>query len=70
MQWRSSLQVWHPADSLCTPFLVAQGTGWDIAALSDTDSEYAGSCGRCYEVKCQNSAFKDGYGNYIDRKGG
>lgn len=25
------------------------GTGWDIAALSDSDPEYAGSCGRCYE---------------------
>jgi hypothetical protein len=25
------------------------GTGLDIAALSDADPDYAGSCGRCYE---------------------
>lgn len=42
--------------------LVLQGTGWDIVALSDTYKGYAGSCGRCYEVKCKNDGFKDGYG--------
>jgi hypothetical protein len=47
----------------------AQGTGWDITALSDVYSEYAGSCGRCYEVKCKDEGFKDGFGNWIDRKG-
>lgn len=26
-----------------------KGTGWDVAALSDDDPYYAGSCGRCYE---------------------
>lgn len=25
------------------------GTGHDIAALSDADPEFSGSCGRCYE---------------------
>lgn len=40
-----------------------------MAALSDKHPEYAGSCGACYEVKCQNNGFKDGYGNWIDRKG-
>jgi hypothetical protein len=30
-----------------------KGTGWDIAALSDTDPDYAGSCGRCYEGEGQ-----------------
>ncbi|KAG2501765.1 hypothetical protein HYH03_000265 [Edaphochlamys debaryana] len=44
-------------------------TGKDIAALSDTASDYAGSCGRCYEVMCNPSAFSDGYGNWIDRNG-
>jgi hypothetical protein len=27
-----------------------QGTGWDVAALSDLHPEYEGSCSRCYEV--------------------
>ena len=27
-------------------------TGWDVAALSDTAGDFAGSCGRCYEVAC------------------
>ncbi|KXZ55513.1 hypothetical protein GPECTOR_2g1062 [Gonium pectorale] len=42
-------------------------TGVDIAALADVDPEYSGSCGRCYEVQCNPSAFSDGYGNYLDR---
>ncbi|KAI8477503.1 MAG: hypothetical protein J3K34DRAFT_455297 [Monoraphidium minutum] len=46
-----------------------QGTGLDIAALSDTDPEYAGSCGRCYEVSCVNSDVTDGYGQRMRRKG-
>jgi hypothetical protein len=36
----------------CTPMQALdpnKGTGWDIAALSDADPDYAGSCGRCYE---------------------
>lgn len=43
------------------------GTGWDIAALSDTFHAYSGSCGSCYEVACDNRAFKDGYGEFLDR---
>ena len=27
-------------------------TGWDVAALTDTAGDFAGSCGRCYEVAC------------------
>lgn len=46
-----------------------QGTGWDIAAMPDTHYEYAGSCGRCYEVKCDSRGVNDGYGQYIDRNG-
>eukprot|EP00879_Flechtneria_rotunda_P014411 GHRR01015058.1.p1 GENE.GHRR01015058.1~~GHRR01015058.1.p1 ORF type:complete len:136 (+),score=21.77 GHRR01015058.1:159-566(+) len=44
-----------------------EGQGWDVAALSDTHPEYAGSCGRCYEIKCDDSSMKDGYGEWIDR---
>jgi hypothetical protein len=39
-----------------------QGQGWDIAALSDQHPEYRGSCGGCYEIKCQSSDIRDGYG--------
>eukprot|EP00879_Flechtneria_rotunda_P007961 GHRR01008341.1.p1 GENE.GHRR01008341.1~~GHRR01008341.1.p1 ORF type:complete len:252 (+),score=63.02 GHRR01008341.1:248-1003(+) len=46
-----------------------EGTGWDVAALSDQHPDYAGSCGRCYEIKCDNSGIKDGYGDYLDRDG-
>lgn len=45
-----------------------KGTGWDIAALPDVHYEHHGSCGRCYEVKCDPRAFKDNYGNHLDRK--
>ncbi|KAF5841716.1 RlpA-like double-psi beta-barrel-protein domain-containing protein-containing protein [Dunaliella salina] len=43
------------------------GTGWDIAALSDHNYDFDGSCGNCYEVKCSNMGFRDGNGEYIDR---
>ncbi|EFJ45997.1 hypothetical protein VOLCADRAFT_93782 [Volvox carteri f. nagariensis] len=45
-------------------------TGKNIAALSDQDYDFGGSCGRCYEVACNPAAFSDGYGNYIDRNSG
>ncbi|KXZ55514.1 hypothetical protein GPECTOR_2g1063 [Gonium pectorale] len=45
-------------------------TGVDIVALSDQAGDFAGSCGRCYEVQCNPSAFSDGYGNYLDRNSG
>ena len=46
-----------------------QGLGWDIVALPDTHPDYAGSCGRCYEVKCKGGSIKDGYGQNINRDG-
>lgn len=46
-----------------------QGTGWDVAAMPDSHPDYAGSCGRCYEVKCESAGIHDGYGQYIDRNG-
>jgi hypothetical protein len=39
-----------------------QGLGWDVAALSDAHPEYKGSCGACYEIKCDSSSVRDGYG--------
>eukprot|EP01023_Acetabularia_acetabulum_P013049 TRINITY_DN161_c0_g2_i1.p2 TRINITY_DN161_c0_g2~~TRINITY_DN161_c0_g2_i1.p2 ORF type:complete len:417 (-),score=64.43 TRINITY_DN161_c0_g2_i1:2905-4155(-) len=42
-------------------------TGWDVAALSDVYWGYPGSCGRCYEVKCNPVWLSDGYGNSLDR---
>ncbi|GBF98268.1 hypothetical protein Rsub_10931 [Raphidocelis subcapitata] len=43
------------------------GTGWDIAALSDMDPEFEGSCGRCYEVACVPGTVVDGFGEELDR---
>jgi hypothetical protein len=36
------------------------GTGWDVAAISDSAGEFAGSCGRCYEVACSPKDTSDG----------
>jgi hypothetical protein len=44
-----------------------KGTGWDVAALSDHSGEYAGSCGRCYEVACRSTSVRDSYGANMDR---
>eukprot|EP01025_Chloroclados_australasicus_P055392 TRINITY_DN66_c1_g1_i2.p1 TRINITY_DN66_c1_g1~~TRINITY_DN66_c1_g1_i2.p1 ORF type:complete len:413 (+),score=49.36 TRINITY_DN66_c1_g1_i2:196-1434(+) len=46
-----------------------EGTGWDITALPDTHPAYAGSCGRCYEVKCAPVDFSDNYGEKLSRSG-
>eukprot|EP01026_Neomeris_dumetosa_P080369 TRINITY_DN888_c0_g1_i2.p2 TRINITY_DN888_c0_g1~~TRINITY_DN888_c0_g1_i2.p2 ORF type:complete len:445 (-),score=53.72 TRINITY_DN888_c0_g1_i2:1750-3084(-) len=46
-----------------------EGTGWDIAALPDAHWDYLGSCGRCYEVKCLPSVFKDNFGEQLQRSG-
>lgn len=44
-------------------------TGVNIAALSDKNDDFAGSCGRCYEVQCAPMTFTDGYGEQLDRSG-
>lgn len=36
--------------------------------MSDACEDYQGSCGRCYEIKCNPSTFKDGYGDTLDRE--
>ncbi|KAF8073002.1 hypothetical protein HT031_000662 [Scenedesmus sp. PABB004] len=46
-----------------------QGTGWNVAALADTHPDYRGSCGACYEVRCDSAVLRDGYGDSIDRTG-
>lgn len=28
-----------------------------------------GSCGTCFEIKCESAGFRDGNGKFIDRKG-
>ena len=43
-------------------------TGWDVAALADADADFVGSCGRCVEVACLPLAFKDNYGQELDRR--
>lgn len=41
--------------------------GWDVVAVPDVSPDYAGSCGTCFELMCDPSAFKDGYGQSLDR---
>ncbi|GMH39983.1 hypothetical protein BSKO_07887 [Bryopsis sp. KO-2023] len=42
--------------------------GWDKAAMPDVHPDYAGSCGRCYEVACDPTLFSDNFNNAIDRR--
>eukprot|EP01025_Chloroclados_australasicus_P007671 TRINITY_DN12532_c0_g1_i2.p4 TRINITY_DN12532_c0_g1~~TRINITY_DN12532_c0_g1_i2.p4 ORF type:complete len:199 (+),score=1.47 TRINITY_DN12532_c0_g1_i2:126-722(+) len=44
-----------------------EGTGWDVAAISDQHWAYSYSCGICFEVKCNPASFTDGYGQTLDR---
>ncbi|KXZ46176.1 hypothetical protein GPECTOR_46g245 [Gonium pectorale] len=46
-----------------------KSTGWDIVALSDTNWDYSGSCGRCVEVRCDPAWIGDNYGGSYDRTG-
>jgi hypothetical protein len=62
---------WSIHDGSCTHDYIwpDQSTGWDVAALADTHSEFGGSCGACYEVECSSKSMKDGYGVDLDRNG-
>lgn len=55
---RHSLTLTAPLPPLPPSPLYAQG--WDVAALSDQFPNFPGSCGRCYEVKCDPRWVKDG----------
>ncbi|GIM02722.1 hypothetical protein Vretimale_7577, partial [Volvox reticuliferus] len=44
-------------------------TGWDIAAMSDQNWDFSGSCGRCFEVRCDPTWISDNYGQSFDRTG-
>ncbi|GLC67580.1 atexp4 [Pleodorina starrii] len=44
-------------------------TGWDIAAMSDQNWDFEGSCGRCFEVRCDPTWISDNYGESFDRTG-
>ncbi|EFJ40108.1 hypothetical protein VOLCADRAFT_100183 [Volvox carteri f. nagariensis] len=46
-----------------------RATGWDIAAMSDANWDFAGSCGRCFEVRCDPTWLSDNYGQSFDRTG-
>jgi hypothetical protein len=41
--------------------------GFDTVAIADASPEFGGSCGKCFEVKCRNADFTDGYGSSISR---
>eukprot|EP00887_Chlorella_sp_A99_P004291 scaffold15.g4291.t1 len=61
--------TWSIHDGSCThQYLWPDvGTGWDAGAISDQNAAFIGSCGRCYEIKCNPGLFKDGYGTQLDR---
>ncbi|KAF6254548.1 RlpA-like double-psi beta-barrel-protein domain-containing protein-containing protein [Scenedesmus sp. NREL 46B-D3] len=44
------------------------GTGWDVAAASDSNKDWKDSCGTCKEVRCKEMWFKDGYGQKLERE--
>jgi hypothetical protein len=46
---------------------IVKGDSEDVAALPDKFGGFDGSCGRCYEVQCHNSQFRDAFGENIDR---
>ncbi|MEW5307321.1 MAG: hypothetical protein WDW36_009727 [Sanguina aurantia] len=43
------------------------GTGDFVCAASDCNPDFGGSCGRCYEVKCDSGFVHDNYGQSFDR---
>ncbi|KAI7842555.1 hypothetical protein COHA_003792 [Chlorella ohadii] len=61
---------WTIHDGSCTHKYIWPdiGPGWDAGAISDQNDEFIGSCGRCYEIRCNPIKFKDGYGAELDRK--
>eukprot|EP01025_Chloroclados_australasicus_P058357 TRINITY_DN731_c0_g4_i1.p1 TRINITY_DN731_c0_g4~~TRINITY_DN731_c0_g4_i1.p1 ORF type:complete len:456 (+),score=31.35 TRINITY_DN731_c0_g4_i1:82-1368(+) len=63
--------AWNIHEGSCGFYYLCpeEGTGWDIAALPDAHWAYLASCGRCYEVKCMPSVFKDNFGEQLDRSG-
>ncbi|KAL4448260.1 hypothetical protein ABPG75_005479 [Micractinium tetrahymenae] len=61
--------TWTIHDGSCTHQYIWPdiGTGWDAGAMDDQNPEFIGSCGRCYEIKCNPVKFTDGYGAALDR---
>eukprot|EP01023_Acetabularia_acetabulum_P047060 TRINITY_DN4933_c0_g2_i3.p1 TRINITY_DN4933_c0_g2~~TRINITY_DN4933_c0_g2_i3.p1 ORF type:complete len:276 (+),score=50.75 TRINITY_DN4933_c0_g2_i3:125-952(+) len=61
--------LWNIHEGSCGYYYLCpeEGTGWDITALPDVHWDFYGSCGRCYEVKCNPSSFTDNYGQKLDR---
>ncbi|KAG1668997.1 hypothetical protein FOA52_000590 [Chlamydomonas sp. UWO 241] len=42
---------------------------WHVGAMNDGNPLYSGSCGKCFEVKCEPMSFKDNYGQELGREG-
>jgi hypothetical protein len=53
------VQLAHPA--ICLLLLTV------LLLCADANPGFQGSCGRCYEIACNPTSFKDNYGEYIDR---
>jgi hypothetical protein len=45
------------------------GTGWDVAALTDANSDFKDRCGKCFEISCDKADVTDGYGQTFSRSG-
>ena len=74
--WKKGRMTWYDDDPSMTIDYGSCGfgyieeskfPGWHVGAMADVNPEYSGSCGRCYEVKCDPSDFKDNYGEHLDR---
>lgn len=61
---------WNIHQGSCGYNYLWQGisTGWDVASIPDSRSDFSGSCGRCYEVACRPAIFRDGLGEKVKRK--
>lgn len=74
--WKKGRMTWYDDDPSMTIDYGSCGFGYieesrfpgfHVGAMADVNPEYSGSCGRCYEVKCDPDNFKDNYGEHLER---
>ncbi|KAG1668660.1 hypothetical protein FOA52_001267 [Chlamydomonas sp. UWO 241] len=78
--WRTGRATWYDDDpsmsvhdgSCMYGYLGGRYGGegnWHVGAINDGNPLFSGSCGKCFEVKCEPMNFKDNYGQELGRKG-
>ncbi|KAG1668661.1 hypothetical protein FOA52_001268 [Chlamydomonas sp. UWO 241] len=78
--WRTGRATWYDDDpsmsvhdgSCMYGYLGGRYGGegnWHVGAMNDGNPLYAGSCGKCFEIKCEPMNFKDNYGQELGRDG-